>query len=291
MFPCRRNVLKSALGAATAAMVHPLMAMAAPARPKGKLKSFGLILGSVNRALAEDPAGTLKRLARLGYTELEFSSPPKDVPADKFKRMITSAGLKPLAGGAAMHQLNTAFDEQVQSAHTFGRNYLVCYWPWADKGKDKRLDDWKRLADRLNQLGTEAKKQGLTFAYHNHDIEFARTEDQIPYDVLLAQTDPALVSMELDIYWIYKGGQDAVAYIEKHPGRFRLFHVKDMDKTEAGERVCVGEGMIPFSAVFAALAKQPHEQHYFWEREGKFDAATEMACATQSAQHIKRLRF
>lgn len=251
-------------------------------------------MGSVNSALGEDAAGTLKSLARMGYEELEFNGPPKGTLDADWKRMLADNGLRPIAGGAAMHQLNTEFGKLVESAHTYERKFIVCYWPWADKGKDKRLDDWKRLAAHLNELGAKAKGEGLILAYHNHDIEFAKTEGHIPYEVILAETDPALVTMELDIYWIYKGGQDAVATIGRHPGRFRLFHVKDMDHTEAKERVCVGEGRLPFADVFAVLAASPqpaHERHFFWEREGRFDAKTEMACASQSAKHLARLIY
>lgn len=291
--PSRRVLLRS-LAAATAAPLIPGVlrsSWGAPKRPRRKLSPYGLILGSVNTALAEDPRGTLQRLAKLGYVELEFGGAPNGVSNAEFKRMIEDLGLKPIAGGAAMHPLNTSFGDHVELAHTFGRKFLVCYWPWADDGKDKRLDDWKRLAARLNELGGQAKKEGLRFAYHNHDIEFARTEGQRPYDVILAETDPALVSMELDIYWIYKGGEDAVAAVRKHPGRFALFHVKDMDRTDLRERICVGQGRLPFDEVFAALAEQPHEKHFFWEREGKFDARTQLACAARSARHLTRLRF
>ena len=260
----------------------------APAR---RLRNMGVILGSVNKALNENPQATLGHLAKQGFKELEFNGPPKGVTPADFKKMIADAGLVSVAGGAAMYQLKTALPAMIESAHFFGRKYLACYWPWADKGLNKTIEDWKQLGGTLNEIGATLKKEGLSFAYHNHDKEFTPYENQIPYDQVLANTDPSLVTMELDIYWIHKGNQDAVKYITAHPGRFSLFHVKDMGPEPDRATVCVGDGTIPFGKVFAALEGQPGERHFFWEREGHADAKIELACASQTAKMLKGLRF
>lgn len=284
----RRVLLQSVASCSVAACATAPAQAKVPGR---RLKTMGVILGSVHKALAENPQGTLRHLAKQGFKELEFGGPPKGVEANDYKKMIADEGLVPVAGGVAMHQLKTDLPAVIQSAHLFNRKYVVCYWPWADKGQNKKIEDWKVLGGTLNDLGATLKKEGLRFAYHNHDIEFATSENQIPYDVVLANTDPALVTMELDIYWIHKGNQDAVKYVTAHPGRFSLFHVKDMSPPPERTTVCVGDGNIAFGKVFAALQGQPGERHFFWEREGPGDAQVELQCATKTAKVLKELRF
>lgn len=285
----RRVLLQSVATVAAGCADWP--AYGKPKAPRRRLQTFGVILGSVSRALNENPRGTLQHLAKQGFKELEFSGPPKGVPAADFKQMISDVGLVPVASGAAMYQLKNDLPKIIENAHFFGHKYVACYWPWADKGLNKQLADWKQLGGTLNELGATLQKEGLRLAYHNHDIEFAQTEGQIPYDTVLTETDPALVSMELDIYWIYKGGQDAVQYVTRYPGRFALFHVKDRGPVPELARVCVGDGDIPFGRVFAALQGQPGEQHFFWEREDPHPAEDQLACATRSAKTLKALRF
>lgn len=287
----RRVLMQNVAAAAAASCVASSLACDKTKAPSRRLRTFGVILGSVSRALNENPLGTLQHLAKQGFKELEFNDAPKGVEAADFKKMIDDVGLVPVAGGAAMYQLKTELPKIIESAHLFGRKYVACYWPWADKGLNKQIADWKQLGGTLNELGATLKKEGLRLAYHNHDIEFAQTESQIPYDSVLAETDPDLVSMELDIYWIYKGNQDAVKYVSKHPGRFALFHVKDRGPAPELARVCVGDGDLPFGQVFAALQGQPGERHFFWEREDRAAAQDQLACATRTAKTLKALRF
>ena len=132
-----------------------------------------------------------------------------------------------------------------------GKKWLVCYWPWEDSTDNKTLDDWKSMAEFLNTIGKKVRATGMGFAYHNHDLEFRVTEGKIPYDVVLDNTDPSLVSMMIDLYWIEKGGQKTIPYFEKYPGRFPLWHAKDMDATPERGFACVGDGIIDFASLFA----------------------------------------
>lgn len=288
MNPNRRALIQGiatcTLGACAAAPLKPM-------GPQRRVQSMGVILGSVRHALGENPAATLQHLAKEGFKELEFVGPPRGVAAEDFKKMILDSGMTPVAGGAAMFALQNDLPAIIESAHFFGRKYVVCYWPWADKGLNKQIADWKALGGELNALGTTLKKEGLRLAFHNHDPEFAVTEGQIPYDVVLAETDPDLVSMELDIYWIHKGHQDAAKYVLAHPGRFSLFHVKDMGPAPERTVVCVGDGTLAFDEVFAALEGQPGERHFFWELEGRTNAQMELQCATKTARVLTKMRF
>jgi sugar phosphate isomerase/epimerase len=113
------------------------------------------------------------------------------------------------------------------------------------------MDDYKRHAENFNSFGEICENAGLQFAYHNHDFEFLNFDGVMPYDYLLENTDPELVKMELDLYWITKGGQDPVEYFKKYPGRFELWHVKDMEDNEEKFFAEVGYGTIDFKRIFA----------------------------------------
>ena len=120
------------------------------------------------------------------------------------------------------------WDKAVDDAAAAGIKYMVCAYLSTDERGD--LDHYKKVADELNTAGERCKKAGIQLCYHNHDFEFIKQGDQFPYEILLS-TDKDLVKMEMDIYWITKAGQDPIALFNQHPGRFPLWHVKDMDNT------------------------------------------------------------
>src|SRR6202040_2466975 len=151
---------------------------------------------------------------------------------------------------------------------------------WVEVSQRKEVDGWKRAAETFNRAGEAAQKAGIQFAYHNHAFEFEPSEvlgGKLPYDFLLAETDPKLVTMELDLCWISVAGKDPVAYFEKYPGRFPLVHVKDYvndpNATSSyagatgsvefkGRLADVGKGTIDFKRIFAASEKGGIK-HYF----------------------------
>ena len=137
-----------------------------------------------------------------------------------------------------------------------------------DSGKLPTLDDWKRLGARFNRIGAEVRRAGLVFAYHNHDFEFQPIDGQAPYDVLLAETDPALVRLELDLYWMARAKRDPLAYFHKYPSRFALVHLKDMDAN--GAITEVGRGTIDFRRILGQ-AGQAGMVHCFVEHDDPQD--------------------
>jgi sugar phosphate isomerase/epimerase len=251
-----------------------------------RLHRIGLITGTIGKALQTDFVGTIKKVASVGYRELEFGQ-QKGMPDKDFKKLLDDLGICAVAGGSARKQLEDGLEPFLEASHLFGKKYVVCYWPWLDSGKNKTIDDWKRLCDDMNRIGARVKAGGLRFAYHNHDIEFQITEGQIPYDVVLAGTDPDVVDMELDLYWITKGGQDAVAYLKKHPGRFALFHVKDMDAGAEHGKACPGQGTIDFRPMLAEGARAG-VRHFIVENEGVADP---LPCIERSYAYLSQLRY
>jgi len=158
---------------------------------------------------------------------------------------------------------------------------------WIPPEQRRTLDDYKRAAERLNRAATEDKSAGLEFAYHNHDFEFAPLDGKLPYDVLLAETDPKLVQLEMDLYWIVKGGQDPLAYFARWPGRFPMVHVKDSAGPPDHRMVEVGAGKIDFKKIFAQR-DQAGIRHFFVEQD---EAADPFASIRASCEYLKRLEF
>jgi sugar phosphate isomerase/epimerase len=136
----------------------------------------------------------------------------------------------------------------LQAHQEAGIKYLV--WPWIGKEQRASIENYKLLADKLNTIGDFCSQIGMEFGYHNHDFEFYPTDGEIPYDVLLNYTDPELVFMEIDLYWIAYAGKDPIAYFERYPGRFKLWHVKDMAAGESMEMTEVGSGIIDYEEIF-----------------------------------------
>jgi sugar phosphate isomerase/epimerase len=140
------------------------------------------------------------------------------------------------------------------------------------------LDDYKRSAETCNQLGAEARKHGLQYAYHNHNLEFRKFGDFTAYDTLLSSTDPQLVKMEMDCGWVAAAGYDPVAYLDKFPDRYRLLHIKafksgaptvSLQGAHRPEPTELGRGAMDYKPIFAAAKKAGVEQYYV-EQEPPF---------------------
>jgi sugar phosphate isomerase/epimerase len=155
--------------------------------------------------------------------------------------------------------------EIVDEAAEGGLKYLVCA-----NAPTGTLEEIKSTVDILNKTGEATKKAGIQFAYHNHDMEFHEVEGKVPYHLLLSETDPHNVKMELDLAWAIKGGQDPVDLFAHHPGRFPLWHVKDLDASHVNI-LPVGSGTIDFKRIFAHRSAAGM-QHFFVEHDMPKDA-------------------
>lgn len=226
---------------------------------------IGLQLYTVRDLLERDFEGTLDAVAQIGYTNMEFAGyynrTPEQVRAilDRLKLVSTSAHI----GTQLMRQDAAA---QIRSAKVIGQEYVtIPSYPFA---KDGGVDVWKQGAAELNRWGALCRDAGIRLAYHNHAPEFAKVEDgPTGYDVLMRETDPALVDFELDLYWTVYADQDPIALFAKYPGRFAMWHVKDMlvanwTKTMAP----VGRWTLDFKSMFAH-AGEAGMRHFFVEHD------------------------
>jgi len=270
----RRAFVKSAALLSAGALVSPALLAAAPKQ------YIGLQLYTVRDAMQQDPAGTLAKVARLGYNSVEGAT---YTGSQKFYGMEPAAFAKVLKQnglimpsshymlGQAMNNgqptqgtILHGWDKAVDDAAQAGVKYMVCaYLIESERGS---LDQYKQIAAHLNKAGERCKKAGIQLCYHNHDFEFAAQNGQLPYDILLKETDKQLLKMELDLYWATKAGHDPLALFKAHPGRFPLWHVKDMDKTEKKDFTEVGNGVIDFKKIFAAR-QLAGMQYYFVEQD------------------------
>lgn len=211
----------------------------------------GIILNTVKEAMAEDYAGTLEKLANMGYRYVE-GGPYGDSLSD-YATLLRDLGLRVIAGGSSMAGLQKELDVYLERADVLGYRLIPCYWPWLSSAQNLTRDECLRAADNLNQMGEQAKKGGARLIWHNHDKEFVDLGGIMPFDLLVQNTDPDLVGIQLDTYWVAKGNQDPVALMQQYPGRYDMLHLKDMDRTEERGMTCVGEGTLDFQEIFANL--------------------------------------
>lgn len=238
-----------------------------------KLDRIGIQLYTVRREFGNDADGTLARLAKIGFKEVEFAGYPQGT-AHAVRAMLGRHGLTAPSSHVGLSAIRGDWDRTLDQAATIGQRYVVV--PSVPSNQRQTLDDWKRLAALFNRGGETARAKGIQLAYHNHDFEFVPIEQRVPYDLLLAETDPQLVALELDLYWMTKAGHDPLTWFARWPGRFPLVHVKDMDATPLRSFAAVGKGTIEFARIFRQ-AKQAGMKHFFYEQDetvgSPFDAA------------------
>jgi len=256
----RRNFIKTS-GLLTAGAITGLPTLGAcKGAQDNPLKDIGII-GTIRKEIKEDWKSALKQVAEIGYKYLESATIYGD-DLKSYKSFLKDIDLIPFAGGIGLSDFldDTEFGKYVKNAHGLGLKYAVCYYPWFSDATNLSIEEIQEAADNLNIIGEKCKNEGLRFVWHNHDKEFWPVDDVIPFDYLLAHTDPDLVGVEIDLYWIHKGNDKPIPYFEKYPGRFELVHVKDMDHTEERSFACVGDGIIDFPAIFekAELAGMKH---------------------------------
>ncbi|HUU13213.1 MAG TPA: sugar phosphate isomerase/epimerase [Terriglobia bacterium] len=233
---------------------------------------IGLELYTVRNECEKDFEGTLAKVAAIGYKEVEVYDFYGKTAAD-VRKLLDANGLTSPSGHLLMAKLKSGLAKHIEDAKTLGMEYLIC--PILDPKDRDSMDDFKRHAEFFNKLGEQCKKAGIQFGYHNHDFEFKSYDGVIPYDELLRLTDPDLVKMELDCYWMTRAGKDPVEYLTKNPGRFPLLHIKDAMKDAPtstdldegrGYFTEVGRGTIDWVRIFKA-APQGSVKHYYVEQD------------------------
>ena len=248
-----------------------------------KIDKIGVQLYTVRDAMKEDFNGTLAKVAAVGYREVEFAGyfdrSPKDVKAS-----LDRVGLVSPSAHFNNTYLGDKWPGVLESANIIGQQYIVC--SSVDEKTRQEPGGWPRFAEMFNHAGEAARKAGIQFGYHNHSFEFTPVDGKLPYDILLHSTDPNLVKMEMDLYWIVNAGADPLAYFNRYPGRFPLVHVKGRAKN--GDMTEVkGDNSIDWKALFAQSEKAGIK-HYFVEQD-KSDSPFDSI--RTSFEYLHELRF
>ena len=275
-----------------------------------KTRKAGLQLFTLFTTIDNDVAGSLKKISGIGYREIESAFSKKGgfygLKAREFSKLVTDQGMswkshhvlgapfkmpadaKPMldANGQPvvippMRNLKDNMQELVDEVAVAGVPFLVCAsTPIAT------MDEVKASMEVLEKTGEACKKAGIGFAYHNHDKEFLPLDGQVPYDLMLSQLSADHVKFELDLCWVTKAGVDPVALFDKHPGRFPLWHVKDLDQAMTGPQP-VGTGIVDFKRIFEH-ADKAGLRHFFVEHDMPADA---FASITTSFENLKKMKI
>ncbi len=279
----RRSFLRTTVGAGAALALPPSILQACrpePAPVSVGLDPVGVQLYTIRELVQDDMAGALAAVAEIGYREVEFAGYFDHDPVE-IRSWLDGAGLT----APAAHVFPLEVDDLgpvLESASVLGHRYLVV--PWIPSEQRETLDGYRRVAERFNTVALAVREAGLQFAYHNHAFEFEPIDGQVPFDVLLEETDQDLVQIELDLFWIIHGGGDPFDYFARYPGRYPMVHVKD--RLADGTMVDVGEGSIDFAAIFSR-SEEAGIRHYFVEHDQPDDA---LESVRRSYVHLEGMR-
>jgi sugar phosphate isomerase/epimerase len=249
------------------------------------LQKIGIQLYTVRDLFKQDPVATIKMLARVGYDQIEFANlEPLPISPREFRKVADGEGLTiPSTHFNPPVFFNTP-QKVIDIAGELGCKYVIN--SWIDE-KERSNAGYRRQADMFNKVGADMRKAGFHYGFHNHEFEFAKMDgDKTGYDLLLQNTDPAVVDMELDMYWVVEGGANIIDLLNRYPGRFKCAHIKD--RTADGKMVNVGAGVIDWKAAIGK-AMDVGIEYYFAEHDEP-PAPVETAVAA-SYQYMRALRF
>jgi sugar phosphate isomerase/epimerase len=264
---------------------------------EGKLKRIGLQLYSVRDRLQRDFEGTLAEVSAIGYTEVEFAGYFDRSPRE-IRGMLDRHGLTAPSAHIPYDALGAKWTGILEDCRKMGHEYVVC--PSIDAAVVQEKGGWKRAAETFNRAAESARKAGIQFAFHNHVSEFTPVDGRLAYDLLLEETDPDLVKMEMDMCWIVVAGQDPQTYFDRWPGRFVMVHIKDLktiSKRTGYEPVdldrlnpdmtTVGNGVIDWKHMLH-LAEKAGVKHYFVENDALHSSGEFLS---GSYKYLRDLRF
>jgi len=253
----------------------------------------GLQLYSMREYLPKDVKGVIAKVAKAGYQEVEtfgYDTAKHSfwgLSAKEFKMLLADNGLVTPSGHYGVDEFLTTGKEDdlkacIEAANITGQTTLVV--PHLGEQYRKKASDFVPLANKINRIAELCKQGGLKTGYHNHNFEFIPIDSVMLFDVFLKEFDPALISFEMDLYWVVRAGQDPIKLIKEHPGRFTMWHIKDMDKAKRELNTEVGSGSIDFKEIFK-YQQLSGVKHIFMEQENfSMDAYQSIA---QSAGYIK----
>jgi sugar phosphate isomerase/epimerase len=258
-------------------------------------KVVGLQLYSLRDQLPKDVKGVIAKVAAAGYKEVETFGYSKQngfwgLDAKAFSSLLKANGLKTPSGHFGLdeyfvHGKTTDLESYIDAANATGMTYVIV--PSINGEVLKSADQFKEVAEKLNKAAEMCKKSGLQLGYHNHNFEWKPIDGTTFYDTILKETDPKLVHMEMDIFWVVRAGQDPVKLFKQHPGRFALCHIKDRDKKQTDLNTEIGKGSIDFKTILSH-AKLAGLKHFIVEQENYINIDPFVSIA-ESAAYVKNV--
>ena len=261
-----------------------------------KKYKMGLQLFSIREPLSKDVRGTIRKIAAVGYEDCEtYGYDPEKIqyygmPAASFRQLLADNAMISTSGHYDFSkyfdkpgdELMRYVDQCITGAKALGQAYIT--WPWLDPAF-RSIENYKLLAGKLNRIGERIIKAGLGFAYHNHDFEFTDHGGENGYDIIIRNTDPALVKLQVDLYWVmHSSPLSPVELFSLQPGRFVMLHFKDMDK-RTRDYSELGNGSIDYTVILPE-ASRSGMQYYYIEQGGNF-AKDPIQSVTDSAKYFK----
>ena len=261
---------------------------------------LGIQLYTVRAETDKDVEGTLRKVYAAGFREIEFAGYYGKTPAELAK-LMKDIGFTLVSTHAGAGDIAKKGDEIIRDARALGLKFVICSSPMVSPAKDKLpweermkavdLTDWKMNAELFNKFGKQVSDAGMTFGYHNHSAEFKKYDGKTAFDYLFANTDPALVKIQLDVGWVTVAGEDPVAILNQYKGRVASLHVKDVAKRGADGKeppsVALGEGAVDWKKVIGT-AHANGVKHYFYEQEPPFTRPI-LESAKMSADYLGKL--
>lgn len=248
-----------------------------------KEKNLGIQLYTFRKEMAADPMATLKQIAGLGFSQIESARSEKGLyyglTPKEMKKACSDLGMTLRSGHV---HLDKNWEETMAEAVESGQEYVICS---SMPTEGQTVDNYKSAADAFNKAGEQCKKANLKFGYHNHAHEFESENGQVLYDVLLDNCQPDLVHMEMDLGWVIVGGKDPLDYFKRYPGRFPLWHLKDMNMSKK-ESTEFGKGGLDIKKMLAAK-KQAGVKYMFIEQEEY--ASTPLESMKHNVEYLNKL--
>ncbi|MFT5713901.1 MAG: sugar phosphate isomerase/epimerase [Flavobacterium sp.] len=245
---------------------------------ESKKKAIGIQLWTLRDTLPKDVKGVLAQVGKAGFSEVETFGYSADTgffgtSVHDFKSMLDDNGLKATSNHFDFNSMikdgsTNLVQNYIETANQLGSEYITVPYIVSEL-RGTTGDDYKKLALQINEVGELCKAGGLKLAYHNHDFEFTKFGSTNGYEILLNETDKNLVDFEMDLYWVVRAGHDPLQLFKEHPGRFKMWHVKDMDKVNPDWNAEIGSGTIDFKAIFAQ-AELAGMKRFFLEHESNY---------------------
>jgi sugar phosphate isomerase/epimerase len=249
-----------------------------------KTNQIALQLYTVREHTARDMLGTLRQIAEMGYQAVEFAQ-YGDVPTPDIRAALEEYGLQAVAAHVQFDAWEKSPEQIFADLHTLDCGYAVV--PSVPAARRGGIDQIKQLGETFNRWGALSQSEGLQFAYHNHSFEFAPLDSTTMWDILTEATDPALVALELDVYWVEHGGHDPVEMLQRFAGRVPLLHLKDTSKEPGQPDAPVGEGSLPWDKILAAGAAAG-AQWYIVEQDHPKNALEDVRTSLRNLQRMAR---